>query len=530
MANDGEATLAIKLKDAASSGIKSLKAALGDLASAAAGVTLSIGTFVAAAIASVHAFAEQERAVTRLGNALKNQGDASAKTRDDLVAYAGELQKVTTFSDDVLIENQALLVSFGLMGDELKGALRASMDLSIGRNIDLATAAMLVGKAYQGNTETLKRYGIEINGTLPPAQRFQATLEAINGTLGGSAAAAADTYLGRLTILKNRFGELQENLGLRLMPVAERLIDVTNRGLDAWERYGESVKKLLTPMGQLALLRAKLRGLIGGEDVGLQWAEPPPLPKTPKGGTAPGAGGATDEEGLKLAERVRQRLEIQRAGEVERIGMEAEAIAQRLEAHNQFELAKEIRTQATFDTLAAQRAADLDGEKQTMAARKVATMNALTYLASLQTAKTKEIAAVGKAAAIATTIINAHMAAGQAMAAFAAIPPLALAMGAMMEAAGMAQAAQIAGVPLAEGGIVLPRAGGTLATLAEAGQAEAVIPLGDSRAQRALGGSNETHVHIHAANVVADPMSVREFAQRIDEELFRLQRNRKSLL
>lgn len=45
-------------------------------------------------------------------------------------------------------------------------------------------------------------------------------------------------------------------------------------------------------------------------------------------------------------------------------------------------------------------------------------------------------------------------------------------------------------IQLAEGGIVMPRPGGTQATIGEAGQAEAVIPLGSNKAREMLGGGS----------------------------------------
>lgn len=51
-------------------------------------------------------------------------------------------------------------------------------------------------------------------------------------------------------------------------------------------------------------------------------------------------------------------------------------------------------------------------------------------------------------------------------------------------------------IQLAEGGIVMPRPGGTQATIGEAGQAEAVIPLGSKMAQNMLGNSGGDKVII----------------------------------
>ena len=85
---------------------------------------------------------------------------------------------------------------------------------------------------------------------------------------------------------------------------------------------------------------------------------------------------------------------------------------------------------------------------------------------------------------------------------------------------------------MAQGGVVLPRSGGVSATLAEAGQAEAVIPLGSDRAREqmreaGLGGS--VNININVGTLVGSEDSVRTLAKMIDEELFSLRRNNESV-
>lgn len=82
-------------------------------------------------------------------------------------------------------------------------------------------------------------------------------------------------------------------------------------------------------------------------------------------------------------------------------------------------------------------------------------MDALNALASVQNAKTKELAAVGKSAAIAQATIDTYKGASGAASALAGIPivgpALAVAAAAAFVVAGIARVAQISGVPLATG-------------------------------------------------------------------------------
>lgn len=74
------------------------------------------------------------------------------------------------------------------------------------------------------------------------------------------------------------------------------------------------------------------------------------------------------------------------------------------------------------------------------------------------------------------------------------------------------------GVKLAEGGIVMPRPGGTLATIGEAGQAEAVIPL--DKLNGMMGGGVNVTIQ---GNVGWDPNKVADIISRKQRQAYALQ-------
>lgn len=149
----------------------------------------------------------------------------------------------------------------------------------------------------------------------------------------------------------------------------------------------------------------------------------------------------------------------------------------------------------------------------------------LSFTSSLQNAKSKELVLLGKAAAMASISISTAKAAmdGYSWGMRFGGPPLAAAFAGLAIAAGSVQAAQVAGVQLAEGGIVQPRQGGVQATIAEAGQAEAVIPLEDSGSM--LGGNT----YVFNGPVMGDRSQAREFARMMDQELLELRRSNESV-
>lgn len=151
----------------------------------------------------------------------------------------------------------------------------------------------------------------------------------------------------------------------------------------------------------------------------------------------------------------------------------------------------------------------------------------LGTIASLQNSSSKELAAIGKAAAIAQITINTAQGVSKAWALGPILgPPLA----ALVAVAGAAQAAKVSGVQLAEGGIVPATPGGIKATIGEGGRSEAVIPLPDDfdpDEGSAVGGRQINFTF--TGPLLGDEAQAREFARAIDEQLLELRRENQSL-
>ncbi len=96
-----------------------------------------------------------------------------------------------------------------------------AMDLARAKHIDLTTASTLVGQVLSGNGKVLKQYGIDIKDSATPLQ----ALGELSDKVKGQAAAFADTLEGKTEILKNKFGDLQETIGEKLIPIITDLLD-----------------------------------------------------------------------------------------------------------------------------------------------------------------------------------------------------------------------------------------------------------------------------------------------------------------
>ena len=553
---DKEATLIIRLKDEASNALKGLQGSIAGLGTRFLGVAGILTGLVAVLVSSAKAYMENESAVNRLSTALRNQGVSNQEVSLDLQKYALNLAKVTVYSDEALMGSQAFFVTLGFGSEKIKKATQMAADLASTLSLDLHTATMMVGKALNGNDTILKRYGL----TLGDVERMH-----------GAAASQAKTLSGHLANLSNRVDELKEGIGAQLLPTLQAWVDwlekimvavegvtgATDKGLSGrqltiaalvkesdqlattiqmYDNYGNSnMQAAKAAQDRYAKVEAALtreRALLASETA-------------KKGGTSfagSTSAGDKEDEAKRLAkldtetanmvqkmttrEQAIQQLKqqykmtdsqmlVQNLGIQE--ALEAESLARRLEAAGKNDQAKLVREAAV---LKAQKKNEEDLAKWRLKQdedRKKNFVDTLTFISTLAESKNKALAAIGKAASIANATISTYEAANKALA--SAPPPWNFALVALVVAAGMANVAKIAGVQMAQGGIVQARPGGTLATIGEGGRSEAVIPLNDPRARQALGGMGGSVGNVYVTvNGVNDP---REIAAAVGQEIIK---------
>lgn len=163
---------------------------------------------------SIESFAAAEAAQKKLTTALRSQGADVPRVASQYNKLAAEFQRTTVYSDDLVTEMQALLVQVGGVAPrEMKKALTAATDLATGLGIDLQAATLLVGKAFAGETGTLKRYGIVVDEAKLKAEGITAVLDAIHERFGGQAQAEIETYAGKMKQLENAWDDFQESVG-----------------------------------------------------------------------------------------------------------------------------------------------------------------------------------------------------------------------------------------------------------------------------------------------------------------------------
>ena len=157
--------------------------------------------------------AESETAIKKLNTALQTSGKFSAQTSKSFQNFANELQKTTKFSDESILSAQSLLLQLTRLDEEgIQRAIKGAIGLSEVFDIDLDTATRKVALALEGNISGLSKYIGKIDESLTPQEQQIAILEKLD-KFYQQALASADTFSGRLAILKNSFSDVKEQIG-----------------------------------------------------------------------------------------------------------------------------------------------------------------------------------------------------------------------------------------------------------------------------------------------------------------------------
>ena len=192
----------------------------------AAAAAVAYGTKLA--VDGVKAAIEDEQAQLRLASALRTATGATEgqiKATEDFIL---QTSLATGVADDALRPAmQRLAVSTKDTG-EAQRLLSLALDISKGKGIELETVANALGRAQDGNTTALGRLGLGLSKAELSTLSFTEVQQRLSDLYGGSAAANAETFQGKIDRLKVGFDEAKESLGVALLPQVERFITFLN--------------------------------------------------------------------------------------------------------------------------------------------------------------------------------------------------------------------------------------------------------------------------------------------------------------
>jgi len=226
---------------------------------------------------------EAQDAAAKLESVVNATGGAAGYTTEQLAKMAAQMQATTKFEDDVVTGAQAIIATFtNIRGEQFERVTQLAGDMATVMDGDLKGAAESLARAINDPIRGLKlleRQSVvftesqeaAINamveaGDVAGAQNM--ILDKLAGRFEGAAAAAAETFGGKMAQLKNKLGDVGEEIGNALIPVLEDMMPTLDSMADyvasevvpamqdmIWairENY-DSVKEYLQPAFEMTL-------------------------------------------------------------------------------------------------------------------------------------------------------------------------------------------------------------------------------------------------------------------------------------
>ena len=216
-----------------------------DVVKKGAFVALGALTAVAgAATAAVIAAAADEASQKSLEAQLIRSAGATQAQVSATEAFIEKAMLATGVADDELRPAFGNLVRATNDLEKSQTLFSLALDISAATGRDLEDVTLGLGRAATGQIGALTRLGIPLDEGAKKSKDFGVILGTLQTQFGGASATAADTFSGRIKILKTSLGEVVEEIGYALLPTAERLVAFfQNRLLPALQAAVEGFKE-----------------------------------------------------------------------------------------------------------------------------------------------------------------------------------------------------------------------------------------------------------------------------------------------
>ena len=176
-------------------------------------------------IDGVKAAVEDEASQKKLATALKNTTKATDAQIAATESYIKTNQLRYGISDVKLRDSLGNLLRATNDVTEAQKFNNIAIDISAATGRDLETVSLTLAKAYGGNFTALKKLGIPLDENIIKTKDLDGLTKALTDTYGGSATAQTETFAGQLAILQQYLGEIQEDIGAKMIPKLKLLLE-----------------------------------------------------------------------------------------------------------------------------------------------------------------------------------------------------------------------------------------------------------------------------------------------------------------
>jgi hypothetical protein len=203
------------------------------------GVLQVVGSVVSAMNDYLNASLAQRQAVTLSKIAF---GEAAA----EMGKFASAMQSLTNFEDDQLLALMSKLSqTFKLNKDEIQQLVPLLLDFTEANKatgMSVESAFDLMGRALNGHTEMLGRYGIELDAVRLKSEGVSYLVEKLSADYGGTAEALADLRLQNA----NAWGDIKETIGDMLNVLITPLLKGLRSLMDGYQSLSPVMKGFVT--------------------------------------------------------------------------------------------------------------------------------------------------------------------------------------------------------------------------------------------------------------------------------------------
>ncbi len=165
---------------------------------------------------------------------------------EEMGNFASSMQEVTNFEDDQLLSLMSKLSqTFKLNKDEIQQLVPLLLDFTEANKatgMSVESAFDLMGRALNGHTAMLGRYGIVLDDTRLKTEGVSYLVEKLGEDYGGTAEALADLRLQNA----NAWGDIQETVGDMLTTLINPLLQGLRLLMDAYNSLSPVMKGFVT--------------------------------------------------------------------------------------------------------------------------------------------------------------------------------------------------------------------------------------------------------------------------------------------
>lgn len=223
-------------------------------------LTAAAGVFIKQ---SIDGAKQKLKADKLLETNLMKQANASKEHIKILKDEASALQDVGVVGDDVAVAGASRLAVFKMNADQIKKTMPILDDMIAydkglnGTQEDAIAIGELYGKAINGKVNALKKYGVVLTANeeklfkvMSTEQRIEFINKKLEKSIGGTNKALRATDEGKIVAMKGAWGDMQAELGKKLMPKLGAIAEWFHSKIPAIQEFilslADKVQELVT--------------------------------------------------------------------------------------------------------------------------------------------------------------------------------------------------------------------------------------------------------------------------------------------